>query len=386
MCGDCSPSSEEADEWPEKLAFFPWMKQIGVIKDDCDDDHDCDSFKVVKEQEDEEDENSKCSCCGVGLSNRRFYPPCILIKPSSWGVLDYAKNKGIDDDHDDDDDDQTFEADHSDHSRSDFAVDRRGDEQGTEENREIPMVSGSVESVDAVEGEEDGQIVEKVLQEERIQEGSFGVSTENDQACEQSKVEENGSGGTSSETPLQHLEFYIGQEDCTLIPIDLVESTEAEGEMRKEQKAEENGSSGNEDVILDFDMEMEAQVELVTETWHSWGDTLELVSLNTGADVTKPEAVESAELSESTSAVVFRVDGGELETKEFPPLSVSHGTQTVSDDENGDYDDGKAVERQESDLDVQQGTFVVALVLVLFLLILWFRSVSFDKFESICRF
>ncbi|TQD81557.1 hypothetical protein C1H46_032889 [Malus baccata] len=62
--------------WSKKFAFFPWMKQIGMIRDGNE--------KVTENGE----ERLNCSCCG--LSMNKFYPSCIVIKPS-WEVLDYAQ-------------------------------------------------------------------------------------------------------------------------------------------------------------------------------------------------------------------------------------------------------------------------------------------------------
>ncbi|KAI5353323.1 hypothetical protein L3X38_006216 [Prunus dulcis] len=118
MCEDCS-SQPDCEEWSKKFAFFPWMKQIGVIQGGDE--------KVIQNG----DENLNCSCCGMKLN--KFYPPCILIKPS-WEVLDYTQKQsltmeaGVDA--------QTEEGDHSDQSRSDFIIDQHEDEEAIEVNRE----------------------------------------------------------------------------------------------------------------------------------------------------------------------------------------------------------------------------------------------------------
>ncbi|KAL4331547.1 hypothetical protein AHAS_Ahas13G0511000 [Arachis hypogaea] len=67
MCEDCSSSSQPSyAKLSQSFGFFPWMKQIGVADD-----------RAIEKTE----EPLTCSCCGTNLDSR-FYPPCILIKPS----------------------------------------------------------------------------------------------------------------------------------------------------------------------------------------------------------------------------------------------------------------------------------------------------------------
>ncbi|KAM1158861.1 hypothetical protein EV1_031804 [Malus domestica] len=73
------------------------------------------------------EERLNCSCCG--LSMNKFYPSCIVIKPS-WEVLDYAQKQNLSletgDDH------HTKKGDHSNRSGSNFEI---GNEEGVEENK-----------------------------------------------------------------------------------------------------------------------------------------------------------------------------------------------------------------------------------------------------------
>ncbi|XP_010926157.1 myosin-binding protein 3 [Elaeis guineensis] len=70
MCEDCSSSRQaEADR---AVALLTWMKR----SDEGEKDPRC------------------CSCCGVILESR-FCAPYLLLKPSPWGVLDYAQKGNL---------------------------------------------------------------------------------------------------------------------------------------------------------------------------------------------------------------------------------------------------------------------------------------------------
>ncbi|KAL5538168.1 hypothetical protein UlMin_042790 [Ulmus minor] len=345
MCEDCSSSSQmDGQEWSKKFAFFPWMKQIGMISGG-DDEH------VVENGE----ENLSCSCCGVSLGNK-LYPPCILIKPS-WGVLDYAQKDNLIEQ--EGFDAHTDEGDHSDQSRSEFVADHQEDELAIEENKgkeeELEENgSGSVSNFfcrefDAEEDEKLDLIMEieqEKEEEEPIKEESLHVSMD-DQPCEQKIEQVSSSKDSTSEIPAQHLEFFIGQEDCTLIPVEI---------MASNTKVEEKGSSGNLDVILDFDMPVQTQVQQVTETWHSSGETLELLSRNLSSEKTKLSEVELIDFSEDESSFVFHAEAGHYAAREFQQVAIAQATQTPL---NYDTDDeiGRAIaamERGEIELEVHQ--------------------------------
>ena len=395
MCEDCSSSSSSSsDEWSNKFAFFPWMKQIGMIQDGGHDDLD-------KEVVENGEESSKCSCCGVSLKDK-FYPPCILIKPS-WGVLDYAQKKnlveeaGIDA--------QTDDGDHiSDRSGSDFVAENHEDEQGIEENRGNQIVSDGDRSSGA-DGEEkilcreiladEDEQVNKVMEKE--EEENEEAEEEDEEKKEEEKKEEEAikeesldfffgekpselskvQESSGKDLPAQHLEFYIGQEDCTLIPI---ESTSNESRTQLEFKVEAPGKSGNQDLILDFDMNVITQVEQITETWISSGETLDLLSPN--------KTIESAKFGESRSSFVFHGEQRDSETREVHKASITQATQIpTNDDEDGENDNGEAMAGGESDLDVHQGTFfhfihclrlLLSTLLILPLILIWCWFLGYD--------
>ncbi|KAF7808665.1 myosin-binding protein 2 [Senna tora] len=136
MCEDCSSSSQpDYIKLSKSFGFFPWMKQIGMV----DDRQDADGVEIEDEKE-----SLRCSCCGVGLDSR-FYPPCLLIKPS-LGVLDYTQKQNLMTEGEVDA--AIDKDDRSDRSRSDFVVDHHEDGLSTEENKDSRMVS----EVDEVSG------------------------------------------------------------------------------------------------------------------------------------------------------------------------------------------------------------------------------------------
>ncbi|KAK4261755.1 hypothetical protein QN277_004711 [Acacia crassicarpa] len=262
MCEDCSPSSQkDYVKISKNLGFFPWLKQIGMIQD--------------VEIEDE-NESLNCSCCGVRLDNR-FCPPCFLIKPS-LSFLDYTKQKenlitqgGVVDAEVDKDSSL------SDPIILDFAADHNHeDEPSTEENKKSHnMVSDVDEDDDTCSCSVCGNMKEimddqdykldlgKDKGQEVAEEKNVDIPKEDDQSCDMStkaqvSATEEKTQGTSS---LQHLEFLIEGDDCRLIPI----------ENNQNQNVGDHGigNSNNEDVILDFDMQADAEAEPAMGNWHT---------------------------------------------------------------------------------------------------------------------
>ncbi|KAI9082175.1 hypothetical protein K1719_035915 [Acacia pycnantha] len=261
MCEDCSSSSQkDYVKISKNFGFFPWLKQIGMIQD--------------VEIEDE-NEILNCSCCGVRLDNR-FCPPCFLIKPS-LSFLDYTKQKenlitqgGVVDAEVDKDSSL------SDLIILDFAADHNHeDEPSTEENKKSHNMVSDVDDDDdtcscsvcgnmkEIMDDQDYKLdLGKDKGQEVAEEKNVDIPKDDDQSCEMStKVQvsatEEKTQGTSS---LKHLEFLIEGDDCRLIPI----------EKNQNQNVGDHGidNSNNEDVILDFDMQADAEAEPAMENWH----------------------------------------------------------------------------------------------------------------------
>ncbi|XP_061373806.1 myosin-binding protein 2 [Gastrolobium bilobum] len=321
MCEDCSSSSQpDYVKLSQSFGFFPWMKQIGMIQDSDD--------KAIEKVE----EALKCSCCGVNLDSR-FYPPCILIKPS-LNVLDYGLKQnlitegGVDADID--------EGDHSDHSRSDFVLDHHEDEQSTEENRgshivfEVEQGLGRRED----EGEEscacsvcDGgkeALAEEIYKldlgvekgKETFEEETLNVpkpKDDDDQPCQQTTAQVDFIGEITEEIPPKHLEFFIHGDDCRLIPVELVDSTATENGNQNRYKVEGEGLTDNEDFILDFDMSTDAEAEPVIENWHISGDIVTEFSCQENKNVFKINGVDSIQLRTRGQSSGLQVEEEKLE-------------------------------------------------------------------------
>ncbi|KAI4357609.1 hypothetical protein L6164_001547 [Bauhinia variegata] len=361
MCEDCSSSAQ-----PDYMKFsrgfgnFPYMKQIAMIED-----------AGVKEI-DKADENLRCSCCGVNFDSR-FYPPCILIKPS-LGVLDYSQKQnfiadgGVDAEVD--------ETDHSDHSRSDFLLDHGEDEPNNEENREGHMVSDVDEGSRRREDDADESCSCSVCdgskeiaadenykldlgaekEQEPIKEENLAVPMNEETSIEVSCNREKTHG-----IPTQHLEFFIYGDDCSLIPVELTEYPHRESQNQLRYKVEEHGHNGNEDVILDFDMHAGAEAEPVTENWHTSGDTMVMFSGHNIAEVCKETGVESmdSKVKEISSGSPAEEQFWELNCQQFPARGENaeqrRGQEACSDAYPA-CDEAMQMQNDEFDADVSIGT------------------------------
>lgn len=298
MCEDCSSSSQpDYVKFTQSFGYFPWMKQIGMnmIQDG-------DDVKKIEKVE----EPLRCSCCGVNLDNR-FYPPCILIKPSSLDILGYPQKQnlitegGVDAKVDEDD--------HSDHSRSDFVLDHHENEQGTEENMGIQMVS----EVDQGREEEAGESCtcsvcdggketladeiykldlglekgKEVIKDETLKVPKDDDHDDDDQPCEQNTAQVDSTREMTLEIPHKHLEFFIHGDNCRLIPVELVD-------FKATETVNQHGyKGGDEDFILDFDMHADAEAEPVIENWHISWDTVTESSFQENKEALKANGVES---------------------------------------------------------------------------------------------
>ncbi|KAK3222017.1 hypothetical protein Dsin_009042 [Dipteronia sinensis] len=237
MCDDCS-SSSDSRELSKNYAFFPWMKQIGMIQG---------SGEVAVENG---EVDSKCSCCGVNLEEekRKLYSSYVLIQPS-WEVLDYTqkgnliKEAGVDcgiDDGDNSDD----------HSRSsEFVCSQVEDVQRieeTEENYSSSVSNSDCKEVLPNEDEKVDSVTEK--EEEHVKEDDLNVSDD------QSQIQSSCGKDLGVVIAPKHIEFYIEGEDFHLIPVEMMDTSKAESKNGYKFGEEVQGNCGNEDVILDFSM------------------------------------------------------------------------------------------------------------------------------------
>ena len=334
MCEDCFSSSKpDYIKISRSLGLFPWMKQMDMTEDVAD--------KAIENGE----ENLKCSCCGVSLDSR-FYPPCILIKPSLRD-LDYTRKPNLTAD-DDGVHAMIREGDHSDHRRLDYELDD-DDEKSNEENGGIHMVSDAdgafgkkVEEADescgcsVCDGEKETVDDENNKLDLGLEKGKDSIKEEilfvgrDDHTCEQTTVELECAREKIDGISPQHLEFFIYGDNCSLIPVELVDSPTSE-KIRNEHryKVGDEGNGGNEDVILDFDMLTGVEAEPVIENWHTSRESVEIFSGNENREVSKENVDQSIE---------FTVREGQADEENLQQnhqeVKVAHTTGDLPRDDN----------------------------------------------------
>ncbi|KAL6192552.1 hypothetical protein ACLB2K_033639 [Fragaria x ananassa] len=319
MCEDCSSQQDCDQEWSNKYAFFPWMKQIGMVQGGDDD----------KENFDKE-----CSCCGVSLSSK-VYPPCILLKPS-WGVLDYSQKPIFNSD--ERVDAQTEEGGQSDETGSDQnGHDDGGVVEGNKGKNSVSDVDGCCGQRD-YDGQETNNsaccsVCDYVCKETETEDkASLNVSMDGDVRVEiQASCDENKSCGS----PHQHLEFYIDQDDCRLVPVELVDSPATiERQSHQNYKVEEDqANSDTQDVILDFDMHFETQAKPVVECWHSSDEIeiVELLSSHESKEESKVSVLDSKDMGENGEEKEIEQNEDATSTEATPASCHEDSSQSNAD-------------------------------------------------------
>ncbi|XP_022733896.1 myosin-binding protein 2-like [Durio zibethinus] len=358
MCEDClSSTRSDCCDLSEKLAFFPWMKQVGLIQDGGD--------KVMENGE----ENFKCSCCGVMLEKKWNFP-YLLVKPS-WEVLDHPQKGnliteagGVDDIED--------EGNASDGIRSDNMDNYQEDEQSVEENKRLEIIydgnnegfkekemgneedfSCFISSFDCNqmagnEDDKDDVVIEKG-QLSMEKEGNLNVSMDG-QVLTQVVFRKEESPGILS----KHLEFYIEGDDCHLIPVELMHSTAVEGKRIYKFREEDQGISGKGDVILDFDLHPGTPAELFVENRCSSGEKVTLLSAHESEDETSVAVVESVASNEKKESISTHAGGEDL-MEEDEKVATTQATLTPLK-EADDVQENAATGEGEMDLDVNQAS------------------------------
>ncbi|KAK8470648.1 hypothetical protein PHAVU_003G021800 [Phaseolus vulgaris] len=258
MCEDCSSSCHpNFVNLSKSFGHFPWMQQKGVILD-ADDNN-----KVLENGM----EPSRCSCCGDN-SVSKFN---LIKDKSSSRVLDCTQKRNliteseveaeVDEGHH-----------HSDHGRVE-------EEQNSVEKR------GS--DIAFYAGEDSGR---------GGKEESLNAPMD-DQPCEETTHQVSCSNEITELIPPKHLEFFIHGNDSLLIPVEYGDSFATESQNQLRYKVGDDGLSGDEDVILDFDLNCSAESEPVIENWHT---PLHTVSVSSGLECTtkacKANGVESIPL------------------------------------------------------------------------------------------
>ncbi|KAA8532547.1 hypothetical protein F0562_032637 [Nyssa sinensis] len=328
MCEDCSSSRPDIHGLSKNFAFFPWMKQIGMIQNEGE--------KVVENGE----VSLKCSCCGVSLDSK-IYSPCIVIKPS-WGVLDYTQKGNLiaetgDFDH-------FEEGDNSDRSRSDCTVDRCEDEHGIEKKGDHQMLSevdgGSEDDFSVfvfnselkeLESHEDDKVdVISEEEEEPIEDNSNMILE--DPSSENTMIQVCSKEDSSVEIIPQHLEFFVGHDGCQLIPVELIDSKteENQGSCRIEEEDHEN--CDNDEANLGSELQVEAGVESVVESRCGLGEREAELSPHEDKEDPKFAVLESMEIEENENSLIFHAKECDLVRELYEQVAMNQTTQMPSED------------------------------------------------------
>ncbi|KAG8634765.1 myosin-binding protein 2 [Manihot esculenta] len=347
MCEDCSSSPQA--EFSNKFAFFPWMKKLGVVQE-CGSDKISESFEVI----------SKCGCCGVSLEKKLCCPGNYLMKPS-WGdsddihkgnfVLEADSDYNIDEGED-----------RSDKKTSGFVCDRCGEEQGVDKNWGVEernceekteeILSCSVSSFDCKEMVADESFKAETLMEkelESVEKDELNVSVD-DPSCDQSgTIEEAGcKKDISSEIQQQHIEFYIDQDDCHLIPIELMVSSKQISD-RNQKREKEN--RGNEDFVFEFDKNVGTLYELVEDRFNL-DDKIPLLPILESEEEAMVAEMESSEFNENESSSELLADY-ELKV-DLEEVAIAQPTQTPTSNGDAVIQEGSEIEGEEMESDKNQ--------------------------------
>lgn len=317
MCEDCSSSRPERRRVSKNLAFFPWVKDFGMIQSEGE--------KKVDENG-EEVGLLQCSCCAVILDSK-IYSPYIVIKPS-WGVLDYTQNGNLiaeTHDGDDDDDDQIEEGDASDRSRSDFVI-REGDE--AEMDCSVSVANSGLRDLDlgGHEDEEQGLILGP-MREEPIKED------ESNSIVEDASVE-------ILPPPQHHLEFFVGHGGHRLIPVELIDSTTEENQIN--YRIRENSDEDCDDHEANL-----GSVELIVENKSSLGEAEGEFRAIEILEDPKFAVLESMEIEENENSLIFHPRECDLVREIYEHADP----QTTSEDVHN----GQQILAEERDSDVPAG-------------------------------
>jgi len=268
MCENCSSSCRpEFVNLSQSFGHFPWMQQKGMVHGSDDNN------KVL----DNGMEPLRCSCCGDNFVSM-FY--LFRDKPSSR-VFDCTQKENLISES------EVDEGHHnSDYGRDDFVALHPPEEaQNTVEKRGSDIVFYVAECSGRGGKEEDdvsicfvrhgdkeivyGENFKLGLDTEKGKEEPIGEETLNVQPCEETSHQLSCSNEITELVPPKHLEFFIHGDDCLLIPVEYGSSFATERQNQLRYKVGDDGLGGDEDVILDFDLNSSAESEPVIENWHT---------------------------------------------------------------------------------------------------------------------
>ncbi|KAJ6351039.1 hypothetical protein OIU78_007046 [Salix suchowensis] len=290
------------------------------------------------------------------------------MKPS-WGDSFFTQKANLVLDHQADD--KFGVEDHPDTERSDFVSYFCGGEQGIVENRGLEIgdreeevgqnCSGLVSNFDCKEVAADDCEKEDAFreeQEEPVQKDELNGQIDNPACDRPVMVQANCSKDMTTVIQPWHLEFYIDQDDCHLIPVELIDSDATRKQIRKrlEKGVEEN--SGSEDFVLEFDKQVGAQYELLVEDRSNLEEEMPLLSVDDNAEEPKIAVVGSMKIHEK-QMMAMMLKKVSLTVGDFMDLDYNQVSeevlQTQSDEIEADVSIGTEIPDQEQIDDIYYG-------------------------------
>ncbi|KAJ4835250.1 hypothetical protein Tsubulata_026681 [Turnera subulata] len=351
MCEDCSSPSRSG--LAEKFAFFPWMKKLGILQG-------CGGDKVSENGE----VDLKCSCCGVVLDTKLYSNHDYHLSKASWEDLHYTQEEGLV--LASPDDEKVDEYDHSERNASCFMSDHGEDEQGIDENRGVGVgnrgeetgddclfsVSNSV-SKDMDTFVDDGNTdVTKQMEEEQFKRDDSKESVEGESGEQAVMVQTDSGKDVSSEIQQRHLDFYIDQEDCHLIPVELTGAV-AEKQIPDRFEKGKDEICGDEDFVLEFGEDFGAQYELIVEDTSNLEEEAPLLSLHDSEEKHNVAVIESREVN-LYEGILGELDYMDLEKEEFEQIATALETQSPNGDGHDIEESSAVVTGHERESDCSQ--------------------------------
>ncbi|XP_057777403.1 myosin-binding protein 2 [Salvia miltiorrhiza] len=323
MCEDCLSSRPELGGSSKNFAVFPWMKGFGVMQ------------KGVETIGENCGVSLNCCCCGVCLDDGAKYSPYILLKTSSWDVLECAHKENLiigDDRVEQGFDDSTEKI-------LDSSADEKVEIDGNSEADEDEAVCVSADF------DEPKSLENEVLRERETVEEEKSILTMKDKSV-QVCVEED-------EIPPQHLEFFLDYSGHTLVPIELID----------EHHGEENDRIEGDDDISKVD-EREALVLEIERKEEKKADAFLDVDINEEPTYTMLQAME---MEEDENSLVFHAKDSHFETfplARWPSVEANDDQEMVGapvEEQSDDRADNVACEEvaqasNENEADVSIGT------------------------------
>lgn len=344
MCEDCLSSRPEIRA--KNLTLLPWMKEMGMVQRDGGDDD-----TVVVENAGEA--NLKCSCCGVELDSNK-YSSYILIKSSSWDVLEYSDEKTS----------LITEVKHDDHhlegggsdvleqSRSDFNTDHCENGYACGNKDENQMLSEFCDGFIIMEEEAENLSLslpssELKETEEAVEKEKELIVMENEKITTEDKsIQVSLEEDASVKILPHHLEFFFDYTGNKLVPVDMIDSATEEDQMTYTNKDEDQTHDDIPETNLETEVQGKDDTKMVVENkWRELGPKA-AISSHRNEEEPKYAILESVEMEEDENSWVFQAVESHSPRDVFEQFEV--GTPSPK---TGDFSAMPAAEEEDKQID-----------------------------------